>query len=72
MKFTHTPLLILLLFSCKPNPGGSTIEKADQIHHQILTVDTHTDSPLNLMNPEFDIGKNTPAKIGGQGLIFAV
>lgn len=32
-------------------------EKAAEIHSQVLTVDTHTDTPLNFLDPDFDISK---------------
>lgn len=53
MKITPLIVLIVLFLGCKQN----TDEDADQIHQQILTIDTHTDTPLNLTDPDFDVGK---------------
>jgi membrane dipeptidase len=33
-------------------------KKVDKIHKKILTIDSHTDTPLNLMDKGFDISKN--------------
>ena len=29
-------------------------KKADKIHHDFLTIDSHTDTPMHLMAPGFD------------------
>ncbi|MEN8222718.1 MAG: dipeptidase [Acidobacteriota bacterium] len=43
------------------------LEKARGIHEKILTVDTHTDTPMMLRSPAFDIGRsNNPRKRGGK------
>ena len=31
--------------------------RANEIHQRILTVDTHVDTPLQMMNEDFDISK---------------
>jgi len=42
-------------------------EKARIIHEKILTIDTHTDTPMMLEIPAFDIGrKNNPRERGGK------
>ncbi len=49
------------------NPDQELMEKARKIHENILTVDTHTDTPMMLRSPSFDIGKlNDPKKRGGK------
>ncbi|MGM0532136.1 MAG: dipeptidase, partial [Bacteroidota bacterium] len=54
-----TPVIFLLVFtlSCKQSNDNTSRENADQIHQQILTIDTHNDTPLNLSDPDFEIGK---------------
>jgi len=48
-------LLLLFLSAC-----GTEEEKlarmADKIHESILTVDTHCDTPMDFVDPEFDMG----------------
>jgi len=43
-----------LVFACTM----ITIEqKAEKIHDEIVSIDTHSDTPLNFLEPDFDIGK---------------
>ncbi|MFW5916364.1 MAG: dipeptidase [Bacteroidota bacterium] len=57
-KFTSVILLIVFICGCKrQNNDNTSTKNAEQIHKEILSIDTHTDSPLNLANPDFDIGK---------------
>jgi membrane dipeptidase len=69
MKTMLTLLFILSLFiiSCIPpldkNVNIKMLAKADIIHNNVLTLDTHTDTPMRLLNSEFDINKeNDPIK----------
>jgi membrane dipeptidase len=69
MKTMFTLLFILSLFiiSCIPpldkNVNIKMLAKADIIHNNVLTLDTHTDTPMRLLNSEFDINKeNDPIK----------
>jgi len=32
-------------------------QKAEKIHNEIISIDTHTDTPLNFLDKDFDIGK---------------
>jgi len=55
-------ILILLVFSIK---NRATVHDRDknvaQIHKKALTVDTHCDTPMNLLDTTFDVGiKNKP------------
>lgn len=43
----------LSLLSCNENFD----KKADKIHNNIVSIDTHTDTPLNFLDEGFDIGK---------------
>ncbi|HHN47971.1 MAG TPA: hypothetical protein ENN08_03420, partial [Bacteroidales bacterium] len=43
------------------------IQKASNIHQSILTLDSHTDTPLQLGREGFDIGRrNNPHNRGGK------
>jgi len=56
MRYTKLNFLFLsliLLFSCKQE---TLEEQADKIHDEIVSVDTHTDTPLNFLDDDFDIG----------------
>src|SRR5450759_4016007 len=49
---------IFLGFNSSGQTNGSALEKrVEKIHHKILTLDSHTDTPLNLMDPGFDLSK---------------
>jgi membrane dipeptidase len=50
----------LLLTSCK-----SLYKRAELIHKKAFTIDSHCDSPLVLMNADFDIGKSHDVKETG-------
>ncbi len=55
-----TLLMNLLIMSSLSLPGEMNEgqkQKAEQSHQNILTVDTHCDTPLNLLDGNFDIGK---------------
>lgn len=57
----------VLLISCIP-PQENTVNnklltRADIIHNNVLTLDTHTDTPMRLLDSGFDINKkNDPVK----------
>lgn len=59
MKTTSYALtLVLVIFFFQSCQEDSNIEeKTKRIHDQVLTIDTHTDSPLNLMRSDFDLGE---------------
>lgn len=44
---------ISFLLSCSEDLN----KKAEQIHDKIVSIDTHTDTPLNFLDEDFDIGK---------------
>jgi len=69
MKKTFLSILFFSLFflSCIPpqekNVNNKMLAKADIIHNNVLTLDTHTDTPMRLPDSEFDINKkNDPIK----------
>jgi membrane dipeptidase len=45
----------LLLLGCT-NSEDQLIRRANKIHNDILTVDTHCDTPMNLVESDFDLG----------------
>ncbi|WP_435578198.1 dipeptidase [Gilvibacter sp.] len=78
-KFTLSSLLslclILALVSCKEETGPSEAEKAEaeliakamEIHKRVLTLDTHADTPLRLMEPGFDLAeRHDPNETGSK------
>lgn len=48
-------ILFLLVSGCR-NYEEQLINKADKIHASVLTVDTHCDTPMNLVRSDFDLG----------------
>jgi membrane dipeptidase len=49
-------LLALLLPGCKNNEK-QLIKTADKIHQKILTVDTHCDTPMDMVEADYDLGE---------------
>src|SRR6056297_2636481 len=49
--------LLLMMPGCQNNGQKQSLSHPDEIHRQVLTIDTHTDTPLNLGDPSFDIGQ---------------
>lgn len=69
MKKTLFSIIFFSLFvvSCMPpqekSMSSQMLTKADIIHNNVLTLDTHTDTPMLLIDSEFDITKkNDPVK----------
>lgn len=59
MKRNFLLALIFLLsfaFSSCSDEETRIVKKADRIHNNILTVDTHCDTPMRLMRSDFDLG----------------
>jgi membrane dipeptidase len=70
MKLLNYCLLAFLFSgiftSCTPSEE-QLIKKAEKIHRSILTLDSHTDTPLQLGRAGFDIGlRNDPHNRGGK------
>jgi membrane dipeptidase len=56
-KIVFLSLIILLSASCKDN-DAKLVKLAERIHRKTLTVDTHCDTPLNMMRSSgFDLGE---------------
>ncbi|MEM8892042.1 MAG: dipeptidase, partial [Bacteroidota bacterium] len=65
-------LLALFLGSCQPatettNPEEDLEKKALAIHDHVLTVDTHADTPLRMIQPGFDMSeRHDPNETGSK------
>jgi membrane dipeptidase len=55
-KIVFTSFAIILLAGCSTNEE-QLIRKADKIHKTCLTVDTHCDTPMEIMRSGFDLGE---------------
>ncbi|MGB8489623.1 MAG: dipeptidase [Bacteroidales bacterium] len=49
------PFLLLVISACTPG-NEKLIRRADRIHERILTVDTHCDTPMEMVSSGFDLG----------------
>ncbi|MCJ7447500.1 MAG: dipeptidase [Bacteroidales bacterium] len=56
MKAFIRIVLALLLFSGCSDSEEKLIKKADKLHEDILTVDTHCDTPMEIVETGFDLG----------------
>ena len=56
MKLGYIILCLIVLAGCTDSEK-QLIRKAEKIHKSILTIDTHCDTPINLMRSDFDPGK---------------
>jgi membrane dipeptidase len=54
-KFTVIPLVLLIISACNSSEE-KLARKADKIHNDFLTVDTHCDTPMGLVSAGFDLG----------------
>ncbi len=77
MKRALLPLSVIsfVLFMFAGCAGELTeqeiIDKANKIHDQVLTIDSHTDTPMRLNNPDFNIAeRHDPRKRGGGKVDF--
>ena len=78
MRLSYFSLVLILLFTliqCKEQPKTDTevtseeelVKKALAIHKQVLTLDTHADTPLRMIQPGFDMGvKHDPKETGSK------
>ena len=77
MKNLHHSLVcltILLLNSCEQSGSKTSstteteealVERALEIHHRVLTLDTHADTPLRMIEPGFDMSERHDPKETG-------
>jgi membrane dipeptidase len=54
-KFIPVLLTLLFLSGCGTSEE-KLVGRAERIHHDILTVDTHCDTPMSLIESDFDLG----------------
>lgn len=58
MTIKSTILILSAIFLFVVSCSKETLkEKADRIHENIVSIDTHCDTPLNFLKEDFDIGK---------------
>jgi len=69
-------LLFSITISCLLSfPGSSQskenlADKAARIHQSVLTIDTHSDTPMNLSHDGFDVGKRNDQAVTGTKVDF--
>ena len=51
------PVILITFLSCNNKSEDKIIARANRIHDRILTVDSHTDTPLRFMRPGFNFGE---------------
>jgi membrane dipeptidase len=56
MKTLLVLSLTFFLISGCSNTEQKLVKEANRIHRNYLTVDTHCDTPMNLINSDFDLG----------------
>ena len=56
MRKTFILFLLLAVISACASEEEKIDRKADRLHHDILTIDTHSDTPMRLMRGGFDPG----------------
>ncbi len=66
VKIKHLiPVLLLILSACDSQRDFQ--KEADEIHNEILTIDSHTDTPLQLMSAGINLGEyNHPDSTGSK------
>jgi len=55
-KFLSLFVIVLLLPACK-NDDKKLLNRAEKIHEKVLTVDTHCDTPMDMVKSDFDLGE---------------
>ncbi len=56
MKFIYSILIALFLLNGCASEEEKASRKADKLHLNMLTVDTHCDTPMRLARTGFDLG----------------
>jgi len=54
-KFLPVVLVLFIISGCGTSEE-KLVKQADRLHREILTVDTHCDTPMSLMEESFDLG----------------
>jgi len=63
LKIFFSLIIFLLHFQANAQHDPRLEAKARRIHKQVFTVDSHTDTPMNLFDPEFNIAVNNSRKV---------
>lgn len=67
LRLTAIALVSFFLVTACTNPEEKLVREAEKIHRSILTLDSHTDTPLQLGRAGFDISqRNDPHNRGGK------
>jgi membrane dipeptidase len=56
MKSIFLAVIILVFAAGCSNTDEQLVRKADKIHSSVLTVDTHCDTPMEMVSQNFDLG----------------
>jgi membrane dipeptidase len=54
---------IVLPWALLAQPSSKLEARAAKIHDEVFTVDSHTDTPMNLFDPEFDVSKDNTSTV---------
>jgi len=55
-------LLFILSTAFQPDQKETLVQKATRIHNAVFTIDTHCDTPMNLVGSDFNVAKGTMQK----------
>lgn len=69
---TTIAILVFALFGCNqssPKSHEELLKKAKELHCKMVTIDTHTDTPLAFLRPGFDFGGNGKSNISKVNLL---
>ena len=72
LNYLGSFMILSLIFSCasdisKIDSEKELIEKALDIHNRVLTLDTHADTPLRMIQPGFDLSeRHDPNETGSK------
>ena len=71
MRHIWFPLILLLCIACNSKDRNEIrIDKEQQFHQKLLTIDSHTDTPLNIMRQGQDLSVRSSPKKNGSKLDF--
>jgi membrane dipeptidase len=67
VRYSFIHLIIIFVcfsnFQTEAQPSARLAAKAARIHNSVFTVDSHTDTPMNFSDPEFNIAKDNSLTI---------
>ena len=76
LRYSFFSLIFLLLIGCTSKPAEEStnsetddelVKRALEIHDRVLTVDTHADTPLRMIEPGFNMGeRHDPEETGSK------